>query len=209
MIVNKIFKTVIVYPKILVILGGIQLLLAVWILYTNYIVTNPIHLSPITAILILALGLLQVFFAVKNKQQDDIWHSFMGAGLVCLLLSICLFFTAKALTEDYLLCFYVLFSSINTNTVINNLKGYGIVDWQNSIFLSYSSLLIVILILFGFTTNYSMFPHLAVVILVNVILILNIYFKIKRLNTIPEKLNRSFYKSLNLLKREYAREVKN
>lgn len=128
-------------------LAGLLFLLAgIMIMFTP--VSTYITLSILFSMFLIIAGVLEIVFAVRNKNQISGWGWYLAGGVIDLIIGIYLVINpvVSMAILPYILAFWLIFRGISIIGYATALKNYGVKNWGWYIFFGIVAILCSILI---------------------------------------------------------------
>lgn len=134
-VINKI-KSTIKYWYVPAIIGALFIILGIYL----FTVPEATYMSLVMMLSLsfLFAGIIETFFAIRNKNSLDGWVWYLVSGLLTLIVGIYLVNSpiAAATTLPLFIGFSLLFRSIQAIGLSIRLKKYGLKNWKNLALLS-------------------------------------------------------------------------
>lgn len=129
---NSFFKTIknsIKHWYIPLIIGILLILLGIYTLMTP--VASFLALTFLFSWSFIISGILEIVFAIQNKDEIEGWGWYLSGGILYTLFGILLFTNpaVSAITLTFVIGFYIMFRSIQLMAFSFDLKNYGSKNW--------------------------------------------------------------------------------
>lgn len=110
-------------------LGIVYIIVAIWLMFTPLI--SYIALSIVFSISMLVSGILEIIFALSNRQRIPSWGWYIVGGIIDLILGIYLIAYPLVSMEviPFIIAFWLLFRGLSATGYSIDLKRYGTRDW--------------------------------------------------------------------------------
>ncbi len=159
----------------------------------------------------LVSGLFEIIFSIANKDVLDNWGWTLAFGVLTLAVGVLLLVNPaiSMITLAFYVGFLILFRSISAIGYAVDFRRYGISDWGVLMIIGVLGLIFSFLLIWN-----PILSGMTVVIWTGLALItsgiFSVYFslKLKKLNTLPDKLSDRLRNQLELVKREIDEELR-
>ncbi|MFV0376040.1 MAG: HdeD family acid-resistance protein [Mangrovibacterium sp.] len=187
---------------------------ALFVIIGIYTLVSPLEsyvaLAIVFSISFLVSGLSEIIFSISNRHEIDNWGWNLTFGIFTFLIGLLLVANPEIsiTTLPFYVGFLVLFRSIMGISFAIELKNYGILDWGNLMAISVLGVLFSFLLLWN-----PLFAGMTIVFWTGLALItIGIFsvllsFKLKKLNTMPDKISQKLKNKYNDLRQEIQDEL--
>lgn len=187
---------------------------ALFVIIGIYTLVSPLEsyvaLAIVFSISFLVSGLSEIIFSISNRHEMDNWGWNLTFGIFTFLIGLLLVANPEIsiTTLPFYVGFLVLFRSIMGISFAIELKNYGILDWGNLMAISVLGVLFSFLLLWN-----PLFAGMTIVFWTGLALItIGIFsvllsFKLKKLNTMPDKISQKLKNKYNDLRQEIQDEL--
>ncbi|WP_201584435.1 HdeD family acid-resistance protein [Psychrobacter jeotgali] len=156
-------------------------------------------------------GLFEIAFSIANKDVLDNWGWTLAFGVLTLAVGVLLLINPaiSMITLAFYVGFLILFRSISAIGYAIDFKRYGISDWGVLMLIGVLGLIFAFLLIWN-----PILSGMTILIWTGLALItsgiFSVYFslKLKKLNTLPDKLSDRLRNQLELVRREVDEELK-
>lgn len=158
----------------------------------------------------LVFGIMELVFAIQNKDNLDNWGWYLVGALLDLFVGIILFFQPQVafVALPYFVGFSLMFRSVQGIGFAFDLKSYGVLQWGNLALISFLGLIgSVILILNPVLAGISLVVITAVAFIFSGISAIILAFNLKKLKNYPNKISKELKDKIESLKNEYHNEL--
>ena len=158
----------------------------------------------------LVFGIMELVFAIQNKDNLDNWGWYLVGALIDLFVGIILFFQPQVafVALPYFVGFSLMFRSVQGIGFAFDLKSYGVLQWGNLALISFLGLIgSVILILNPVLAGISLVVITAVAFIFSGISAIILAFNLKKLKNYPNKISKELKDKIESLKNEYHNEL--
>lgn len=155
-------------------------------------------------------GILEIVFSIENRKELEGWGWYLAGGIFALLIGILLLARPDiaATTLPFFVGFSLLFRSIQGLGFAFELKNYGILRWGNLAILSVIGIVLsFILIADPIFTGISLVLITALSFIFAGIYAIVLSFQLRRLKTLPRKVNQELKDKIEDLKEEYYKSI--
>ncbi len=191
------------------VVGILLIILGIYTLATP--LASYLTLATIFSMYFLFSGLMEIIFAINNKNEVEGWGWYLAGGILNALFG-CILLGNPAIsmaTLPLVLGFYSLFKSFQLLSVSLDMKNYGIKNW------GWITTFSVLGILFSFVLIWNpIFAGLTLVYWTGFAIIsaglasIVLSFQLKRLKTVANKVSEDWKNRFEDLKNEYYRSIK-
>ncbi len=204
----KTIKNTVKYWYVPSIIGAILILLG------GYLFTVPeatyLTLTVLFSLSFVVTGALETYFSWSNREELEGWGWYLASGIFSLVLGIILLTRpeAAALSLPFFIGFTLLFRSFQGLGFAFELKNYGVMQWGN---LAIASVLGVVLSLL--LISHPVFTGMSLVVITSLAFIFSgiaaivLSFQLKKLKSIPQKINKELKNKIEDLKEEYYKVI--
>lgn len=183
--------------------GTALLLMSVWTFFGPMLdLTFPMH--KITALLILVISYLDFFFTFKNKQNTSLFDLLINFSILNLIVGVLLMTTNNLVIETYLLIVSCTFLFTQNLATIKYFQGYGKINWRSAIFLCYLCLTMILILFLRLEPDNIANPYLGLLFFIAFLFKFGLFFKMRKLNTFPEKVSFNVYSKIEMIEKEYS-----
>ncbi|MFC2272366.1 MAG: HdeD family acid-resistance protein [Capnocytophaga ochracea] len=182
---------------ILLIICGIAVFAAPFRAYTT--------LSLLFALSFLMSGLLDIFFALQNRQALGGWGWYLASGIVSLLMGAYLFANpvVSAFILPFIVGFTLLFHSFQLLGFSFEVKEAGVLNWGNLALLSTLGIIVSFLLIANpIFTGISLMVLIALTFIFSGVASIVLSFNLKKIKGSSEKLSDELKSKIENLKRE-------
>lgn len=200
----KVMKVKLRFNALFFITGILNMLLWSYLLFSTDTIQDLSSVD-IFAVLLLLNGCSETYFSLENKNNFESWGLLMQSGIFTIVIGILFLIMPYEQINIEILIFLYLFLGAFFNLVLSStLKQYGMVDWSNYTKLNRAVLFLSFAGLFILINNFAVTDLL--------LIITSICFGYSRiklalgfseLNTFNEKVSRSIYLKIDLVRKEY------
>ncbi|WP_312751548.1 HdeD family acid-resistance protein [Epilithonimonas hominis] len=159
----------------------------------------------------LIFGIMELIFAVQNRNNLDNWGWYLVGALLDLFVGIILFFQPQVafVALPYFIGFSLMFRSIQGIGFAFDLKSYGVLQWGNLALVSLLGLIgSVILILNPLLAGISLVVVTAVAFIFSGISAIILAFNLRQLKNYPGKISQELKDKIESVKNEYHDALK-
>lgn len=159
----------------------------------------------------LIFGIMELIFAVQNRNNLDNWGWYLVGALLDLFVGIILFFQPQVafVALPYFIGFSLMFRSIQGIGFAFDLKSYGVLQWGNLALVSLLGLIVsVILIINPLLAGISLVVVTAVAFIFSGISAIILAFNLRQLKNYPGKISQELKDKIESVKNEYHDALK-
>ena len=158
----------------------------------------------------LVSGILETFFSIQNKDELEGWGWYLASGVFTLLIGILL--VTKPLVSATALPFFVgfslLFRSFQALGFAFELRNYGSLKWGNLAIASILGIVLSFLLIANpIFTGMSLVVMTALSFIFTGVAGIVLAFQLKKLKTLPQKINKELKEKIEELKEEYYKNI--
>ncbi|QTY27207.1 HdeD family acid-resistance protein [Flavobacterium sp. CS20] len=162
------------------------------------------------SLLFLFSGILEIWFSVQNRKELEGWGWYLAGGIFALLIGILLISKPSVATTTlpFFVGFSLMFRSFQGLGFAFELKNYGVLKWGNLAILSIIGVVFsFILIANPVFTGISLVVITALSFIFTGIYAIVLSFQLKKLKTLPRKLEKELKDKIEELKEEYYKSI--
>lgn len=179
-----------------------------------YVFTTPVETYGALAILFsvsfLVSGILEIWFAVQNRQELEGWGWYLAGGILSTLIGLLL--VSNPVISVAILPFYVgftlLFRSIHGLGIAIELKNYGLLRWGNLAIVSVLGIIFSVILLFNpVVAGISVVFMTSMAFVFSGIMSIVLSLQLRKLKNAPDKMRDDLKSKIEELKEEYYETI--
>jgi len=186
------------------IIGSLFIILGIY-LFTVPLATY-LTIVMLFSVSFLASGVLETYFAIRNKEKLESWGWYLSGGIFNTLIGIILIARPdiSATVLPFIIGFALLFRSIQGFGFSFELKNYGLKQWWHLTGLAFVGIILSFLIIFNpIATGISLAILLSLTFTTTGIFGIFLSIQLKKLKSFPNKISKHLQEKIEDLKEEY------